>query len=54
MDSISIKYMGICFIIEKTDNGFSAFYENLPIYTTGKTIKELENNIIEAIRLFNT
>ena len=38
-------------IVEKTDTGFSAFSENYPIYTTGRTIPELINNAIEAANL---
>lgn len=39
-------------ILEKTDTGFSAFSENYPIYTTGKTIPELMDNALEAANLF--
>jgi predicted RNase H-like HicB family nuclease len=39
------------FMVEKTDTGFSAFSEDLPVFTTGKNITELQNNIIEAIEL---
>lgn len=39
-------------IVEKTDTGFSAFSEDSPIYTTGKTIPELINNAYEAAQLF--
>ena len=39
-------------IVEKTDTGFSAFSENYPIYTTGRTIPELIDNAIEAANLF--
>jgi len=38
-------------IVEKTDTGFSAFSEEYPIYTTGKTITELMNNALEAANL---
>ncbi len=38
-------------MVEKTDTGFSAFSENYPIYTTGRTIPELINNAIEATNL---
>ena len=36
-------------MVEKTDTGFSAFSEDAPVFTTGKSITELQNNIIEAI-----
>jgi len=39
-------------IVEKTDTGFSAFSEELPIFTTGKTVPELINNAYEAAQLF--
>jgi predicted RNase H-like HicB family nuclease len=38
-------------IVERSDTGFSAFSENLPVYTTGKTIPELLDNAIEALNL---
>lgn len=38
-------------IVEKTDTGFSAFSDEYPIYTTGRTITELMNNSIEAAKL---
>ncbi|MDO9340890.1 MAG: hypothetical protein Q7T72_10275 [Bacteroidales bacterium] len=38
-------------IVEKTDTGFSAFSENYPIYTTGRTIPELMANALEAANL---
>ena len=39
-------------IVEKTNTGFSAFSEESPIYTTGKTVPELINNTYEAANLF--
>lgn len=41
----------IKFIVEKTDSGFSTFSEESPIFTTGKTITELQQNILEALEL---
>lgn len=38
-------------IVEKTDTGFSAFSDTIPIYTTGRTIPELINNALEATKL---
>jgi predicted RNase H-like HicB family nuclease len=38
--------------VEKTRTGFSAFSEDYPVYTTGKTFTELLYNIIEALNLF--
>ena len=38
-------------IVEKTDSGFSAFSEDYPIYTTGRTIPELIDNALEAANL---
>jgi hypothetical protein len=39
-------------IVEKTETGFSAFSEEYPIYTTGKTAPELINNSYEATQLY--
>lgn len=38
-------------IVEKTETGFSAYSENYPIFTTGKTIPEIMNNAFEASEL---
>ncbi len=39
-------------MVEKTDTGFSAFSEDYPIYTTGRTVPELMDNAIEAANLY--
>jgi len=39
-------------IVEKTDTGFSAYSEEYPIYTTGRTVPELIRNAFEATNLF--
>jgi len=38
-------------IVEKTDTGFSSYIDNLAVYTTGSSITELKNNLIEALEL---
>ena len=38
-------------IVEKTETGFSAYSEDYPIFTTGRTIPELINNALEATQL---
>jgi len=38
-------------IVEKTDTGFSAFSEDYPVYTTGRTVPELIDNAVEAAGL---
>jgi predicted RNase H-like HicB family nuclease len=38
--------------VEITETGFSAYSEDYPIYTTGKTIIELQNNAIEATQMY--
>ena len=38
-------------IVEKTGTGFSAYSEDQPVFTTGKTIPELVNNAYEALNL---
>jgi len=42
----------IKFIIERTTTGYSAYCETYPIYTTGRTILELQRNALEASNLF--
>ncbi|WP_316768041.1 hypothetical protein [Pedobacter frigiditerrae] len=44
----------IIFIVEKTNDGFSAFAENeeLPIATSGDTMIELKENIVDAYNSF--
>ena len=39
-------------IVEKTDTGFSAFCDDYPIFTTGRTVPELIDNALEAANLF--
>ncbi len=39
-------------VVEKTETGFSAFSEDYPIFTTGRTIPELVSNAYEAANLF--
>ena len=48
MKTISKK---IKMIVEKTDTGFSAFSEDYPVYTTGRTISELIDNALEATNM---
>lgn len=38
--------------VEKTDTGFSAFSQDYPIFTTGKSIPDLINNTYEAIEFY--
>lgn len=42
----------ITLIVEKTNTGFSAYSENYPIFTTGKSIQELMNNAYDATRFY--
>ncbi|MBW6492436.1 MAG: hypothetical protein K0B15_14730 [Lentimicrobium sp.] len=39
-------------IVEKTATGFSAYSEEYPIYTSGRTVPELLNNAYEAVQLY--
>lgn len=39
-------------IVEKTDTGFSAFAEEYAVYSTGKTMTELNKNIHEALNFY--
>jgi len=38
--------------VEKTETGFSAYSNSLPIFTTGRTVPELINNAYEATQLY--
>jgi predicted RNase H-like HicB family nuclease len=38
--------------VEKTESGFSAFCDDYPIFTTGRTIPELIDNAFEAANLY--
>lgn len=49
---MKIKKGKIKVIIEKTATGFSAYAERYPVFTSGQTISELLNNIIEALDLY--
>ena len=40
------------FIIEKTKTGYSAYCADKPIFTSGKTIHELQLNVLEASNLY--
>lgn len=39
-------------IVEKTSTGYSAYAEKYPVYTTGADMKELVNNIVEALSFY--
>ena len=39
-------------IVERTETGFSAFSDNYPIFTTGRTIPELIDNAFDAATLY--
>ncbi len=38
-------------IVEKTKTGYSAYAEKHSVYTVGKTLEELKENILEALNL---
>ena len=42
----------ITLIVEKTDTGFSAYSDDYPVFTTGKTIPDLIDNAFEACNLY--
>ena len=42
----------ISIIVEKTDTGFSAYSNDYPIFSTGRTIPELIDNVFEATSLY--
>ena len=41
-------------VVEKSDTGFSALVDELPVYTTGANLQEIEDNIQEALQLYLT
>ncbi len=43
--------MKITIIVEKTKTGYSAYAEQYPLYTVGKSLEELKSNILEAVNL---
>ena len=43
--------MKITIIVEKTKTGYSAYAEKYPVYTVGKSLDELKDNILEAVNL---
>lgn len=40
------------FVIEKTDDGFSAYSHEYPVYTTGNSITSLLENAVQASNLY--
>lgn len=44
--------MKVRVIVEKTDTGYSAFTHDYPVFTTGNTVSELLNNVVEALNLY--
>ena len=44
--------MKIAMTVERTKTGYSAFAEDLPVYTTGKTLHSLKQQMIEALNLY--
>lgn len=40
------------FIIEKTGTGYSTFEIKLPVFTSGQTMLELQQNSLEALILY--
>ena len=42
----------IIFTVEKTDTGFSAYSDDYPIFTTGRTVPELIDNGLEACKFY--
>lgn len=39
-------------IVEKTNTGFSAYAEDYPVFTTGRTMAELLKNLTHALNLY--
>ena len=49
---MSIKKVKIMVVVEKTETGFSAFAKDYAVYTTGKSMTELQKNILEALNFY--
>ncbi len=41
------------FIVERTNTGYSAYAEDLPVATTGETMAALKANALEAVTLYH-
>lgn len=39
-------------IVEKTNTGFSAYFKDYPVYTTGQSFTELRYHAVEAMNLY--
>ncbi len=47
------KYKGIIIaVVEKTETGYSAYTDRYPVYTTGRTVTELMENLREALNFY--
>lgn len=44
--------MKIDMTVERTRTGYSAYAEQLPVYTVGGSLEELKSNILEAVNLY--
>jgi predicted RNase H-like HicB family nuclease len=44
--------MKIEMVVERTKTGYSAYAEKYSVYTVGRSLEELKDNILEAINLF--
>ncbi len=47
-----LKKSKIEVIVEITDTGFSAFAQKYPVYTTGRSITELQKNMLDALNFY--
>jgi predicted RNase H-like HicB family nuclease len=41
-------------VVEKSNTGLSALVNELPVFTTGSNLQEIEDNIQEALQLYLT
>ncbi|MDG1572511.1 helix-turn-helix transcriptional regulator [Robiginitalea sp. M366] len=39
-------------VVECTDTGYSAYTTDLPVFTTGKDVRELYQHVLEALNLY--
>jgi hypothetical protein len=47
-----MKTIPLKIIIERTQDGYSAYAEQLNIFSVGSDIHEIKSNILEAVNLF--
>lgn len=47
-----MKHLPLKIIIEKTPDGYSAYAEQLNVFSVGNDLQQIKNNILEAVNMF--